>query len=60
MPSDPTNISHTCEFIVRMHIKDVLHGQGCAEKIPASGVNNSLGPASGSGSLKQQLSVSIV
>lgn len=47
----PTDVGHASKFVSGMDVKDVLHRQRRAEKIAAVGMDNTLGLASGAGSL---------
>jgi hypothetical protein len=43
--SDPTDIGHAGELVLGVDIKDILDGQGSAEEVTTSGVDDTLGLA---------------
>lgn len=47
----PTDVGHARKFVSGMNVEDVLDRQRCTEKISAVGVDDTLGLASGAGSL---------
>lgn len=47
----PTDVGHASKFISGMDVEDVLDCERCAEKVSAGGVDDTLGLASGAGSL---------
>ena len=53
MTGDPADISHAGELVLGVDIENVLEGQGSSEKVTASGMNDTLWLASGSGGLKK-------
>ena len=40
---NPPNVSHTSEFVFRVHVEDILDSKQCAEKVTTSGVDDTLG-----------------
>lgn len=50
---NPADVGHAGEAVFRMDIENVLDGEGGAEEVAASGVDDTLGLAGGAGSLKQ-------
>lgn len=48
---DPADISHACEFVIRVDIKDIFDSEGCAKKISSCGVDDTLWFAGRSGRL---------
>ena len=53
LPSDAPDISHACEFVVWVNIKDVFNDECSTKDVTASGVNNTLGFTSRSRSVHE-------
>jgi hypothetical protein len=53
---DPANVGHAAESVIWMYVEDVLHSEGRAEKIATSGVDDTLGLASGTRRLRKSFS----
>jgi len=51
--SNPANIGHAGELVLRVDIEDVLDGQGGSKKVTGSGVDNTFWFTSGSRCLKE-------
>jgi hypothetical protein len=49
---DPADVCHAGKLVIRVDVKHVFHRQGSAQKITASGMDNSFGLACGARSLK--------
>lgn len=49
--SNPAEIGHAAKLIVGVHFEDILDGHGGTEKVATNGVHDTLGLASGAGSL---------
>jgi hypothetical protein len=43
MSSNPTDISHASELVIRVDIKDVFYSKGGAKEVSSSGMDNTLG-----------------
>ena len=39
---DPADVGHTCEFVVRVNVEDILDGDCCTEKVTTGGMHNTL------------------
>ena len=51
MTSNPTNVGHACELVVRVYIEDIFDGQGGTEEVSTSGMNDTLRLPGGARSL---------
>lgn len=48
MPSDPSDIGHTCEFILGVNVKDVFHREQRLENVASGCVDDTFGFTGGS------------
>ena len=48
---NPANVGHAGKLVIWVDIEDIFDGQSRAQKVSTGGVNDTLGLASGSGSL---------
>jgi hypothetical protein len=50
--SDPADVGHAGESVIRVDIEDILDGQGGTQKVPSGRVDDTLGLSGRAGGLR--------